>query len=121
VPSSHPSTSPFAVHATGFARFLVERGYRPSTVSVHLQHLAQLSRRLEADGTALGTLTVEAVEAMAASAPSPWTGRRARPFRRLGEYLCVSGALAPTEAVMAPLDELLAHYRRWLRTERSLV
>jgi integrase/recombinase XerD len=112
---------PLAEHASGFAGFLAERGYAPSTASAHLYRLAELSRRLEAEGTALETLTAGAIEAIGASAPSPWTGRRARPYRHVAEYLSRCGALGRAEPVMTPVDELLADYRRWLRTERSLV
>lgn len=117
------SDGPLVGFAAGFERKLVEQGYRPGGVRMHLQLMRQLNRWLADAGLAVGDLDPARVEQFL-------TARRASGQRRvptlvsataLLAYLAELGVVdAGSAAVETAQDQLLADYHRYLLDERGL-
>ncbi len=108
----------------GYRARLLERGYTPGTVRGMLKVLGQLGRWMDDEGVEPGWLNMAAIEAFLAA-------RRAGGDRRvpsLGElrqlvfYLRELGVMTPENASLelTALEELIADYRVWMRSERGL-
>lgn len=108
----------------GYRARLLELGYTPGTVRGMLKVLGQFGRWMDEEGVEPGRLDMTVVEAFLAA-------RRAGGDRRvpsLGElrqlvfYLRELGVMLPESAPLAltPVEELIADYRGWMRSERGL-
>ena len=115
------SLAPFAA---GYEEWLVDRGFRPATVTDRLSQLAHLSRWLEAEGLSVDELdssrVEESVSAGCAARCVTWVSS---PSLRLPlAYLRETGVVSAAGARIAagPVGRLLESYRRYLILERGL-
>ena len=115
---------PLSPHAEGFREDLIGAGYTPRTARDNVYVLAHLSRWLSQEGLAGADLTPQVVGrfllARRAGGHRRWL--TARSLRPLLGYLRRAGAVpaAAPPAADSPVQQLLAEYRRYLVTERSL-
>ncbi|MCA1699601.1 MAG: site-specific integrase [Actinobacteria bacterium] len=113
---------PLAPYTAGFVVELVERAYRPRSVSCQLELMAHLSRWLAEQGLEPAELTQENVERFLEVRRKQ--GVSLRSWRALGPLVChMRGLGAVPEPVVStdtPIDRLLADYRRYLFGERGL-
>ncbi len=110
---------PLSAHEAAFAAFLVEQGYRPSSLLLYERAFRKLGRFLGRHRLGLGDLTPEVAAAILADRDGHWPPR-ARPavvlsYLRAFGLVPVSPAPPPT-----PLEALLEDYRRFLLGERRL-
>ncbi|MDQ6774680.1 MAG: site-specific integrase [Actinomycetota bacterium] len=113
---------PLALHADGFAVWLVERGYRPRSVRVQLRVLADFSGWLAGERLGPAELTGdEAARFLRGRRERVVESTGARALRPLLAYLCELG-VAPQRMGSAdcPVERLLADYRDYLERERGL-
>lgn len=115
---------PLAEHASGFAAELAHLGYTASGAVLSLRLLADLSSWLEREGLKPEALSGSEIERFLADRRAAGQVRyaSARAIRRPLEYLRALGVVpevVPSEPA-TPLEQLLARYRRYLITERSL-
>lgn len=122
---SRVSGGPLAPHAQGFDAELARLGYSTSAAKKHLQLMAQLSRRLEAEGLDVSEVTAVGVEVFfhdrrKEGRANLLTPRSLEPLLR---YLRRAGLVPePQEAVAAgAIEVFLASYRLYLVRERGLV
>jgi site-specific recombinase XerD len=113
---------PLARHAPGFRVWLLERGYRPSTVEDQVWLMAHLSRWLEAEAVLPAEFDPDEIERFrvhhrkeCAHLSGP------RGLRQLLEYLRVAGVVPRPAGIATPVELLLDDYRRYLTRERGLV
>ncbi len=113
---------PLALHADGFAVWLVERGYRPRSVGVHLRLVADFSGWLSGEALEPAGLTGVDVARFL-------RGRRERVAESTGPralgpllgYLREVGVVPQRlRSVDTPVERLLADYRDYLERERGL-
>jgi integrase len=117
-------TGPLAVFADGFQACLVERGYTPCSVQVHLQLLAHLSRWLQAEGLQVDGLSAGVAERFLADRRGQGYASRISPkgLRPLVGYLDGLGALPAVVGVESTeVDRLLVEFCGYLCEERGLV
>ena len=117
------SDGPLVGFAAGFERNLVELGYRPGGVRMHLRLMRELNRWMAEVGLFVGDLNPAWIEEFLASC-------RARGQRRvptlasataLLEYLTGMGVVeAESPPVQTARDRLLADYRAYLLDTRGL-
>ncbi len=116
-------TGPLAPWAAGFAAWLVELGYTPSSAEGQLRLLAHLSGWLADQGLAVGELTPETVERFLRA--------RCKGYVRLLSPRALSPLLGylrrlelvpgpEPEMVATPVERLLADYGDYLARERGL-
>jgi hypothetical protein len=112
---------PLAVHAAGFRQHLLEQGYAPAPVSLHLGLLTDLSGWLEERG-----LDVDAIDAELVVTFTAERRRRTRflssprGLRPLLGYLDTLSLLPMPVPAVGTVDVLLVDYRRYLLEVRSL-
>lgn len=110
---------PLSAHEAGFAAFLVEQGYRPSSLVLYKRAFRKLGRWLDRRQLSPGDLTPETVEAFLSDRDGHFPPR-ARPEVVLG-FLRVFGlAPVPQAPPPTPLEALLSDYRGFLLGERRL-
>jgi site-specific recombinase XerD len=115
-------SGPLASFADGFRIDLIERGYSLWGAQEQLYLLAHVSRWMEAEGLELAALTPATLQRYFVwrrrhgylSSLSPLS------LRRLLGYLDGLGILPPDDAVVSPVDRLLAELRRYLLQERGI-
>ena len=113
---------PLAPYADGFVVELVERGYRPRSVSCQLELMAHLSRWLGEQGVEPGGLTPGIADRFLEVRRAGDVSLRSwRALDPLVGYLRGLGVV-PRLAALAdsPVDRLLADYRDYLLRERGL-
>jgi site-specific recombinase XerD len=113
-------------YVDGYGARLLELGYTPPTVRGVLKQLGQLGRWMTENAIDASGLNVEVVTAFIDSRRAGGHRRvpTVRSFVVLLDYLRNAGvvsadAVRPAEAG-APLDELLAEYRKWMTAARDL-
>jgi integrase/recombinase XerD len=117
-------SGPCAGYASGYALWLIERGYSRWTVAHRLWQLELVSRWLEGKQLSPGELTPGRVEEFLAERRaagfSTWLSVKSMslPLEFLREFGAVPAE--STVAVNDPLERLLAEYRRYLFDERGL-
>jgi integrase len=111
-----------APYSDGFVVELVERGYRPRSVSGQLELMAHLSRWLAGEGVEAGGLTVQMaerfLEVRRAGEVSLHSWRALDPLVGYLRGLGVVPKLVPSADTA--LDRLVAEYRDYLLRERGL-
>lgn len=117
------SDGPLVGFAAGFERKLVELGYRPGGVRMHLRLMRQLNRWLADAGLAVGDLNPARVEQFLAACRA--SGQHRVPTlvsaTALLKYLDELGVVdAGSAAVETAHGQLLADYRKYLLDERGL-
>ena len=117
-------SGPLAPYAAGYAAELTRVGYTASGATLQLRLVANLSAWLDAAGLEPGALSPTEVDRFLAARRAAGHTRYAsiRAVRPPLEYLRGLGLvpLAPEPVSDAPIDRLLARYRRYLVVERSL-
>jgi integrase/recombinase XerD len=122
-PSRVAVSGPLSVFAAGFREELLERGYRPGTVTNQLQLMAHLSRWMTAHGSepaALGCVEIARfAEERRASHVQLASARALEPL--LG-YLRGLGVVPPhgSREAATPAGELLDRYAEYLLVRRGL-
>ena len=113
---------PLAPYADGFVVELVERGYRPRSVSCQLELMAHLSRWLGDQGVEPDGLTPAMAERfLEVRREGGGSLRSWRALRPLVGYLRGLGVVSKLAASAdSPVDRLLADYRDYLLRERGL-
>ncbi len=115
---------PLAPYAAGYAAELARVGYTASGATLQLRLVADLSAWLDARGLEPGVLSAPLVDRFLAARRAAGRTRYAsnRAVRPPLEYLRGLGVVpvAPEPESDAPLDRLLARYRRYLVVERRL-
>ncbi|HEY5262072.1 MAG TPA: tyrosine-type recombinase/integrase [Solirubrobacteraceae bacterium] len=114
---------PLAAYAGGFAESLAGQGYVAGSVRLQVHLVAQLSRWLDGEGLdAAGLSELEAARFIAARrARVDRLFRSRRALEPLMGYLRGLGVVpAPAVIPLAPVEELLERYRRYLLVERAL-
>ena len=106
----------------GYRVCLVAAGYAPGTVEHRLEEAAGLGRWMQCEDVLPESLNVAAIQRFRMDLVS--SGRSyvpgVRRFAALLEYLRGQGVLVEAPVVLAPVQGLLADYRRWLVQERGL-
>jgi integrase/recombinase XerD len=113
---------PLAGHASAFRAWLLEQGYRASTVEDQVWLMAHLSRWLEAERLPPAGFEPDAVARFREhhrERCSHLTG--ARGLRQLLAYLRDVGAVPEPVAAVTAIEVLLGDYRDYLIGERGLV
>lgn len=117
-------SGPLAPYAAGYAAELARVGYTASGATLQLRLVADLSAWVDALGFEPGALSAPVVDRFLATRRAAGHTRYAsvRAVRPAIEYLRGLGIvpLAPEPVSDAPIDRLLARYRRYLVVERSL-
>jgi integrase/recombinase XerD len=108
-------TGPLAGHAAGLAGYLRRVGYPPSSVCRQLELLARLSSYLEERSLDVAGLTSEVMADFLHGADSS-----ERIYGRVVRNLRSVGALAENFESATQVGQILAGYRAWLVSERSL-
>src|SRR5262245_22761140 len=115
---------PLAEHAAGFAGWLAARGYRPSSVVIHVRLVAYGSRWMQVLGLAVSALDAALVDTVLAErrAAGYAAGLGRGSLRPLVEYLRSVGLVpaAEVDVVASATEALLSRYARYLATERGL-
>lgn len=113
---------PLAPFADGFRAELDRLGYTPASREYKVNQMASLSRWLESRSLGASEMNTERVGAfLAVLGTSRRQPPRLRAMRPLLEWLRAEGVItADPPGVVAPLDALIADYRRWMATERDL-
>ena len=113
---------PLAPFADGFVVELVERGYRPRSVSCQLELMAHLSRWLGEQGVEAGGLTPGMADRfLEVRRRCDVSLRSWRALDPLVGYLRALGVIPKLAASAdSPVDRLLAEYRDYLLRERGL-
>jgi integrase/recombinase XerD len=123
-PSRVRVSGPLAPFTAGFAAELQHHGYTQNSAGLLLQLAAHLSRWLAAEGLDAHALSPAEVERfMSARRAAGYTNHTsAKALAPLLAYLRALGAAPPAPASVpdGPVEELLAHYRRYLARERGL-
>ncbi|MFL5851506.1 MAG: hypothetical protein ACJ77G_03350 [Solirubrobacteraceae bacterium] len=105
----------------GYRAWLVGRGYSPSVVVRPLVTLGHLGRWLELNALAVDQLTAEAASSFLAEYRVDRGRLPGASVWPLLEYLRAEGAVPPEPpAVVAPVEQLVGEYRKWLVCERGL-
>jgi hypothetical protein len=118
---SRRKPGPLGPFVDGYRAWLVGRGYSPSVVVRSLVTLGHLGRWLERNALAVDQLTDEAVSSFLAEYRDDRGRLPGASVWPLLEYLRVEGAVLPEPpAVVAPVEQLVGEYRRWLLCERGL-
>jgi integrase/recombinase XerD len=117
-------SGPLVPDVEGFAAWLTQRGYPPSSVLFHVRRLAHVSRWLGARGVTGCVVEPAVVDAFVGGLPADRRLARLRPgaFEPTWEYLRSVGAVLPA-TVQPPgtaVDVLLARYAGYLSVERGL-
>jgi integrase/recombinase XerD len=114
---------PLVEFAGGFERKLVELGYRPGGVAMHLRLMRQLNRWLADAGLAVGDLNGQRIEQFLGACRTRGQRRVPTPVSAtallvyLTELGVVDAGSAPVETAR---DQLLGDYRDYLLGERGL-
>jgi integrase/recombinase XerD len=117
-------TGPLEPYASGFVLELVDRGYTPVSAAHQMRLMAHLSRWLAGERLGSDDLSSARVEeffaARRAAGYTNYVTRRA--LTALLEYLRGLGVVPPAgeEPSLSAVEELLARYRAYLRSERGL-
>lgn len=118
--SSTPcEAGPLSAHEAGFAAFLVEQGYRPSSLVLYKRAFRKLGRWLDGRQLSPGDLTPETVEAFLSDRDGRFPPR-ARPEVVLNFLRAFGLAPDPPAPALTPLEALLEDYRGFLLGERRL-
>lgn len=117
-------SGPLAPYAAGYAAELARVGYTASGATLQLRLVADLSAWLDDNGLEPGALSRTEVDRFLAARRASGRTRyaSAKAIRPPLEYLRGLGVvpIAPEIEPDAPIDQLLARYRRYLVVERSL-
>jgi site-specific recombinase XerD len=117
----HRHDGPLAPFADGYRDWLLERGYRPLTVTKSLIALGHLGRWMEHEGIDVVQLDDTAARKFVGTQVRVRGRLPLASVRPLIEYLRVDGVLAPEPAgPRTTVDELVDGYREWLLVERRL-
>jgi integrase/recombinase XerD len=123
-PSQVRFVGPLAPYMAGYRAELEAKGYRPSSVALHLQLVAQVSRWLEAQDLGVAGLTPGRVEMFFALRRQYGHVLHTSP-RALNGFLVGlerQGALSrPGPAPGSAVDRVVEEYHRYLLAERGLV
>ncbi len=113
---------PLALHADGFAVWLVERGYRPRSVGVHLRLVADFSGWLSGEALEPAGLTgVDVARFLCGRRERVAESTGPRALGPLLGYLREVGVVPQRlRSVDTPVERLLADYRDYLERERGL-
>jgi len=118
-------SGPLLPYVEGFAAWLTQRGYPPSSVLFHVRRLAYVSRWLAERGVTGGLVDSTVVDVFVGELPADRGLARLRPgaFGPTWEYLrSVGGVAAATPQLpRTALDAVLARYASYLSVERGLV
>lgn len=116
-------TGPLEPYVSGFVVELVERGYTQVSAAQQLRLMAHVSRWLAWEGLVADDLSSARVaEFFAARRGAGFVNYvTPRALAALLEYLREVGVVPPAEEpARSEVEELLARYRAWLRSERGL-
>jgi integrase/recombinase XerD len=117
-------TGPLEVYAAGFAVELERLGYVPRVVELKVRLMAELSTWLVGEALEVSGLSVEAAERFMAARRDAgrvkWVTTKS--LAALLGYLDCLGVTLPASVLVAagPVEEVLARFERYLRTERGL-
>lgn len=119
-----PVSGALASYAAGFIQSLTDSGYTALSSVVQLRLMAHVSRWLEAERLTVGDFNAERVdEFLLVRREAGYSGLRTNvAMVPLLRFLRASGAAPAPAAVVAssPVEVLLASFRRYLLSERSL-
>jgi len=123
-PSRVRVDGPLALHADGFRAELLQRGYAPVTVALHLQLMAHVGRWLAGQGLDAHALTSPVVDTYLRErrAAGYVNNRSIRGLAPLLDYLRRREVVPwPVPSEESPTEHLLSRYARYLAGERGLV
>jgi site-specific recombinase XerD len=116
------TVGPLAEHEVGLRAYLAETRYSARSIYDALTTMARLSAWLHAENLAAGNLTTRALEAFLAARQREVTLKSAhKGLPAVLAFLRGAGVVPdPEPGPTTPVMALLADYRLWLKTERSL-
>lgn len=120
-PSRVRVIGPLEPFAEGFIAELEEAGYRPAAAAVQVRVLAHLSRWMHDKGMSAGELREPELERFGRERLARVASMRGAGIAVVLSYLRGLGAVPLAEPLaMTAADDLLEHYRGYLRVERGL-